>query len=75
MFEDLVKPTKVPIEKQIECCPYCGSYEITGDERVATLDDKWKQKIKCDLCLKMWTLIYNEDQSPSHILLDEDRLI
>lgn len=73
MFEDLIKPTEVLIENQAERCPYCGTYEITGDERIATLDDKWEQKIRCDLCLKIWTLVYNEDQTPSHILLDEYR--
>ena len=73
MFDDLVKPTKIPIEELIERCPYCGSYEFSESERKPMIDDKWTQKIRCDVCLKLWTLVYNEDQSPSHILLDENR--
>ena len=52
-------------------CPYCGSYVITGADRVFTVDDKWTQSMKCDVCSKLWTLIYNEDQSYSHMSLDE----
>ena len=63
----------VKLAEDFECCPYCGSYEFTGAEREPTIDDMWTQKIKCDLCLKVWTLIYNEDQTPSHIELDEYR--
>ena len=72
MFEDLIKEKKVPIEKQIERCPYCGSYIIQKSNRVFTIDDRWTQKIVCRICTKTWTVLYNEDQSPARILLKED---
>ena len=70
MFEDLVKQKKVPIEKQIERCPYCGSYIIHRYDRKCTIDDKWTQKTTCRLCNKEWIIVYNEDQSPLRILLN-----
>jgi len=72
MFEDLIKSVKSQVKILSEKkCPYCGSYVITGADRVFTVDDKWTQSMKCDVCSKLWTLIYNEDQSYSHMSLDE----
>jgi len=73
MFDDLVKQKEIPIEKQIERCPYCGSYIIQRSNRICTIDDKWTQKVTCRICTKVWTVLYNEDQSPSRILLEKEK--
>ena len=69
MFEDLIKPKKVPIAKQIERCPYCGSYIIHKSEKLHTMDDRWTQKTTCRICKEDWVILYNEAQSPLRILL------
>jgi transposase-like protein len=71
MFEDLVKQKEVSIEKQIERCPYCGSYLIQKSNRQFTIDDRWTQRVTCRLCNSEWTIIYNEDQSPRQIDIDK----
>ena len=71
MFKDLVKEKKVSIEKQIERCPFCGSYLIQKGEKKATIDNRWTRKIVCRVCNKKWTIVYNEDQSPSQITFEE----
>ena len=71
MFEDLVKQRRVPIEKQIERCPYCGSCLIQRSSRKYTIDDRWTRKVTCRTCNKTWTIVYNEDQSPRQVSLDE----
>ena len=68
MFEDLVKEKKVPIEKQIERCPFCGSYLIQKNSIAYTIDDKWIQKVICRACTEEWTILYNEVQDPVRIL-------
>lgn len=68
MFEDLVKPKKVPIEKQIERCPYCGSYLIQKRGKRYTIDDRWTRKATCRVCHKEWTIVYNESLSPINIV-------
>lgn len=73
MFEDLVKQKEISIEKKIERCPYCGSYIIHKYEKLHTMDDRWTQKTTCRLCNKDWVILYNEDQSPSRILLKKEK--
>lgn len=71
MFEDLVKEKKESIEKQIERCPHCGSYLIQKSSKEYTIDDRWTRKVTCRTCNKKWTVVYNEDQSPSRISKQE----
>lgn len=71
MFEDLVKQKEISIEETIKRCPYCGSYIIHKYSKECTMDDKWTQQTLCRLCNRKWAIIYNEDQSPSHIILED----
>jgi len=68
VFEDLVKEKKIPIEKQIERCPYCGSYLIQKNGMKYTIDDRWVQKVVCRWCTEEWFIVYNESKDPVHIL-------
>jgi ribosomal protein L37AE/L43A len=77
MFEDIIKTRtkEIPIETDYTTvCPYCKSSIIGSNERRALEDGTWVQSLYCDTCGNPWTIVYNEDQSFSHIVYDTIRV-
>ncbi len=63
VFGDLINKRDLRAE-----CPYCGSWNVTRyGLRNKQLTDEYEQEIQCNVCSKMWYVIYDENMKNPHI--------
>ena len=63
VFEDLIDKRDLRAE-----CPYCKSWNVVRyGLRQKPISGEYEQEIQCNVCSKMWYVMYNEDMKNPYI--------